>query len=97
MFRLKYEALKEPFGDEKNLCNTLISYLQRYSSTDPRDDPYTSLPSPRDEQPEHPIGSGEGIIVTYTLPSKRIGTICNLQNFSLIRQKTKIFPIDPPL
>ncbi|KAL3891658.1 hypothetical protein ACJMK2_003910 [Sinanodonta woodiana] len=41
----EYQAQKEPFEDEKNLCNTLINYLQRFS-TGTADD---NLISPRDE------------------------------------------------
>ncbi|KAK3578415.1 hypothetical protein CHS0354_035616 [Potamilus streckersoni] len=50
----EYQAQKEPFEDEKNLCNTLINYLQRFSTgtaddclTSPRDEttPESSLPN----------------------------------------------------
>ena len=54
--RLEYQSMREPFEDEKNLCNTLISYLQRYS-VDKED--LTMLPSPREEQPGTPFGSSK--------------------------------------
>ena len=56
IFRLEFEAQKEPFEDEKNLCNTLMSYLQRYVTTSGEE---TSLASPREEHPDPPIGAGE--------------------------------------
>ena len=55
MYRLEFEAQKEPFEDEKNLCNTLMSYLQRYTTTSGEG---SDLASPREEQPDTaPMGS----------------------------------------
>lgn len=52
---LEYESQREPFEDEKNLCNTLISYLQRRSNSERED---STLASPREERPEQQIGTG---------------------------------------
>ena len=52
---MEYELQREPFEDEKNLCNTLISYLQRFTNSEQKDDA-ALLPSPRDELPETQIG-----------------------------------------
>lgn len=51
----EYEAQREPFEDEKNLCNTLISYLQKKNNPE-RDE--MMLPSPREEQLPQPVGAG---------------------------------------
>ncbi|XP_045180948.2 uncharacterized protein LOC123540195 isoform X2 [Mercenaria mercenaria] len=52
---MEYEAQREPFEDEKNLCNTLISYLQKRNNSERED---SILSSPREEKPEQPIGVG---------------------------------------
>lgn len=50
----EFEAQKEPFEDEKNLCNTLMSYLHRYMVPSGEG---TDLASPREEQPDMPMGA----------------------------------------
>ena len=52
--RAEFEAQKEPFEDEKNLCNTLMSYLHRYMVPSGEG---TDLASPREEQPDTPMGA----------------------------------------
>ncbi|KAH3748513.1 myosin-2 heavy chain-like [Dreissena polymorpha] len=51
--QLEFEKYRQPFEDEINLCNTLISYVQRYVEKD--DSAY--LASPREENPHPPLGS----------------------------------------
>ena len=52
---MEYEAQREPFEDEKNLCNTLISYLQKRNNSERED---SMLPSPREEKPDLATGIG---------------------------------------
>ncbi|XP_060600716.1 myosin-2 heavy chain-like isoform X2 [Ruditapes philippinarum] len=52
---MEYEAQREPFEDEKNLCNTLISYLQKRNNSERED---SMLSSPREERPDLSAGIG---------------------------------------